>query len=140
MNGLPGLSEMIENFPNYGFEAIKFFPLGFGPVSPSNSGFGWRNIARIGLFACPHSRAVRYSSRLGKATATDLGLYQHLRPSASSHKSSPKRKSLMGFLESQQSRARASEGPRIRAGKEAGAGDIAWKTSPTMNFLDTTAW
>jgi hypothetical protein len=44
---------------------------------------------------------------------------------SNSHKSSPKRKSLIGFFESQQSWARASEGPRIRAGEEAGAGDIA---------------
>jgi hypothetical protein len=48
MKGPLGLSEMIENFPNFGFEAIKFFPFGFGASSPSNSGFGWRNIARIG--------------------------------------------------------------------------------------------
>jgi hypothetical protein len=44
---------------------------------------------------------------------------------SNSHKSSPKRKSLIGFFENQQSWARVSEGPRIRAGEEVGAGDIA---------------
>jgi hypothetical protein len=57
MNGPPALSEMIQDLLKFGSEAINFFPLGFGPSSPSNSGFGSRNIARIGLSACPNSRA-----------------------------------------------------------------------------------
>jgi hypothetical protein len=40
MKGPSGLSKMIQNFPKVGFEAITFFPVGFGPSSPSNSGFG----------------------------------------------------------------------------------------------------
>jgi hypothetical protein len=59
VRGPSGLSDMIQNFANFGFEPIKFFPFGFGTDSPSNSGFGWRNIARIGLFACQNSRAFR---------------------------------------------------------------------------------
>jgi hypothetical protein len=31
MKGPPGLSEMIQNFPNFGVEAIKCFLSGFGP-------------------------------------------------------------------------------------------------------------
>jgi hypothetical protein len=45
MKGPSELSEMIQLFPNFGFEAIKIFPLWF-----------WRNIARI---ACLNSRAFR---------------------------------------------------------------------------------
>jgi hypothetical protein len=40
MKGPSGLSEMIQNFTKFGFEAITFFPVGFGPRFPSNSGFG----------------------------------------------------------------------------------------------------
>jgi hypothetical protein len=68
----PGLSEAIQNFLNFGFEAIKFFLFGFGPSSPSNSGFGWRNIARIGLFACPNSTAFRYCASAGVHHKSDM--------------------------------------------------------------------
>jgi hypothetical protein len=62
IKGPPGLSEMIQNFPDCGFEAIEFSSVGFGPSSPSNSGFSERNIAPIGPFACTNSRAFQYSS------------------------------------------------------------------------------
>jgi hypothetical protein len=62
MKGPPGLSEMIQNCPNFGFEGIKWFHVAFGPSSLYNSGFGWRNIPRIGLFAWPNSMGFRYSS------------------------------------------------------------------------------
>jgi hypothetical protein len=103
MKGPPGLTEMIQNFA---VEAIRFFPVGSGPSPPSNSGFGWCNIARISLFACPNSRAFQYSSRRGKATGQRIWVrmqtcgHQQLPKTSynsSSHKFSPKRTSLIGF-------------------------------------------
>jgi hypothetical protein len=58
----PGLSEVIQTVPNFGLEAIRFFPFGVGANAPSNSLFDRRNIARIGFFACPISLAFRSSS------------------------------------------------------------------------------
>jgi hypothetical protein len=125
MKGPPRLSEMAQNVPDCRFEGINFFPVGFG--SSSNSGVGWRNSSRIGLFACPNSRAFRYSSRRGKATGsricgckTTCGHQQLSRTShnSSSHKSSPKRKPLIGFFESQRWCGRVLEGPRIRTGEK----------------------
>jgi hypothetical protein len=72
MKGPSGLSEMIQNFTKFGFEAITFFPVGFGPSSPSNSDFDWRNIARIDLFACSNSRAFRYCASAGVHHKSDI--------------------------------------------------------------------
>jgi hypothetical protein len=49
MKAPSGLSEMIQHFANFVFELIKFFLFGLGASFTSNSGFDWRNIARVAL-------------------------------------------------------------------------------------------
>jgi hypothetical protein len=39
MKGPLGLSDMIQNFPNFDFEVGKFFPVDFEARTPSNSSF-----------------------------------------------------------------------------------------------------
>jgi hypothetical protein len=97
--------------PKFDFVAIKCFPLGFGRSSPSNSGFGWRNVARISLHLLSFTGLPILKPTWQSHNATDSGLYEtcgHQQlltkfSTSGSHRPSPKRKSLIGFFESQQS-------------------------------------
>jgi hypothetical protein len=53
MKGPLGLSEVMPIVANFGYGPIRFFPFSFDAIPPSNFGFGWCNIARIGLASNP---------------------------------------------------------------------------------------